>query len=133
MIKLLQEAKYPTEIYCFLIEHTSIMTPSSYMFEQLSWLSIPKRLMYNKAVFAYKVLYNLTPVYISNLLRPISKTYSPSLRSTNNGLLSIPRSRSAQFDRSFSHSAAKSWNTLPLNTRTASSLNEFKGFLRDYL
>ena len=109
------------------------MTPTSYMFEQLSWLSIPKRLMHNKAVFAYKALNNLTPAYISNLLRPISKTHSRSLRSTDNGLLSIQRSRSALFVRSFSYSAAKLWSTLPQNIRTVSSLNEFKGFLRDCL
>ena len=100
------------------------MTPSSYMFKQLSWLSIPKRLMYNKAVFAYKALNNLTTAYISNLWRPISKTHSRSLRSTDYGLLSKPRSRSALFDRSFSHSK-NLWNALPQNIRTASSLNEF--------
>ena len=98
-----------------LFKKNDFMTPSSYMFEQLSWLSIPKRFMYNKAVFTYKALYNLTPAYISYLLRPISKTHSRSLRSTENGLLSIPRSQSALFDRSFSplcckameHSAAE--------------------------
>ena len=116
-----------------IILKADIMTPSSYMFQELSWLSIPKRLMYNKAVFAYKALNNLTPAYISNLLRPISKTHSRSLRSTDNGPLSIPRSMSALFDRSFSHYAAKLWITLSQNTSTASSLNEFKGFLHDYL
>ena len=39
----------------------------------------------------------------------------------------------ALFDRSFPHSTANLWNTLPQITRTASSLNEFKGFLRDSL
>ena len=43
------------------------MTPSSYMFEQLSWLPIPKRFMYNKEVFACKALNNLTPAYILNV------------------------------------------------------------------
>ena len=104
-----------------IILKADFTTPSSYMFEQLSWLSIPKLFMYNKAVFAYKALNNLTPAYISNLLRPISKTHSRSLRSTENGLLPIPRSESALFDRSFYHSAAKLWNTLPQNIRTASS------------
>ena len=68
------------------------MTPSSYMFEQLGWLSISKRLMYNKAIVTYKVLKNLTPVYISNLLKPISEKHSFSLGSSENCLLSIPRS-----------------------------------------
>ena len=89
--------------------------------------------MYNKAVLTYKGLNNLTPTYISSLLRHISKTHPGSVRSTDNGLLSLLRSRSVLSDRSFSHSAAKLWNTLPQNITTASSLNEFKGFVRDYL
>ena len=109
-----------------IILKADIMTPSSYMFKQLSWLPIPNQLMYNKTVFTYKALNNFTQAYISYLLRPISKTHSGSLRSTDNGLFSIPRSRSAIFDRSFFHSAAKLWNTLPKNTRTAGSLSEFK-------
>ena len=34
-----------------IILKANIMTPSSHMFEQFSWLSIPKRLMYNKSIF----------------------------------------------------------------------------------
>ena len=37
-----------------IILKADFMTPSSYIFEQLSWLSIPKQFMYNEAVFAYK-------------------------------------------------------------------------------
>ena len=45
----------------------------------------------------------------------------------------LPRSLSVLFDRSFFYSASKLWNVLPLNLRTASSLNEFKSCLRNYL
>ena len=116
-----------------IILKADFMTPSLDMFDQLSWQSIPKRLMYNKAILAYKALNNLTPTYITNLLKPISQTHSRCLRSSENGLLSIPRSRSALFDRSFSYSASKLWNSLPLNLRTAGSLNEFKSYLRNYI
>ena len=40
------------------------MIPSTIMFDRLEWLSIPKRLMYNKAVLTYKALNNLAPAYI---------------------------------------------------------------------
>ena len=116
-----------------IILKADFMTPSSYMFEQLGWQTIPKRLFYNKSVLVYKALNDLTPTYITNLLTPVSQTHSRSLRSSENGLLSIPRSRSALFDRSFSYSASKLWNVLPLNLRTASSLNEFEGCFRNYL
>ena len=109
------------------------MTPSSYMFEILGWQTIPKRLLYTKSVLVYKALNNLTPTYITNLLTPVSQTHPRSLRSSENCLLSIHRSWSALFDRSFSYSASKLWNVLPLNLKTASSLNEFKSWLRNYL
>ena len=116
-----------------IILKADFMTPALDMFDQLSWQSIPKRLMYNKAILAIKALNNLTPTYITNLLKPISQTHSRCLRSSENGLLSIPRSRSVLFDRSFSYSASKLWNLLPLNLRTAGSLNEFKSYLRNYI
>ena len=39
------------------------MTPSTIMFDRLEWLSVPKRLMYNKAVLRYEALNNLAPAY----------------------------------------------------------------------
>ena len=116
-----------------IILQAEYLTPSSLMFDELGWLSIPRRLMYNKALLTFKALNNLTPAYISDLLKPMSETHSLSLRSSDNGLLSIPRSRSALYDRSFTYSASKSWNSLPQTLRTTSSLNEFKTGLRNYI
>ena len=56
------------------------------MFEELGWQTILKRLMYNKAVLTFKALNNLTPSYVSNLLKPMSESHALSLRSSNNGL-----------------------------------------------
>ena len=89
--------------------------------------------MYNKALLTFKALNNLTPAYILKLLKPMSETHSLSLRSSDSGLLSIPRSRSALYDRSFSYSASKLWNSLPQSLRTSSSLNEFKTGLRNFI
>ena len=74
-----------------IILQADYMTSSTYMFEELGWQTIPKRLLYNKAVFTFKALNNLTPSYISNLLKPMSESHALSLRSSNNGLLSISR------------------------------------------
>ena len=87
--------------------------------------------MYSKVLLTFKALNNLTHAYISNSLKPMSETQSLSLRSSDNGLLSIPRSRSALYDRSFSYSASKLWNSLPQSLRTTRSHNElFKTGLR---
>ena len=116
-----------------IILKADFLTPSKLMFETLGWLSVPKRIFYNKAILTYKALNNLTPTYITNLLTPISNTHSFSLRSQENGALCIPRSRSALYDRSFSHSASKLWNSLPQNIRTINTLASFKTDLRNYI
>ena len=116
-----------------IILKADFATPSKLMFETLGWLTVPKRLLYNKAILTYKALNNLTPSNISNLLTPLSEKHSFSLRSSEIGLLCIPRSRSALYDRSFSHSASKIWNSLPQDIRTKSSLNAFKTCLRNYV
>ena len=59
-----------------IILQAEYLTPSSLMFEELGWLSIPRQFMYSKALLAFKALNNLTPAYISNLLKPMSETHS---------------------------------------------------------
>ena len=76
-------------------------TPSSEMFNELGWSTIENRHNYNKAVLTYKALNDLTPEYISNLLKPTFETHNRKLRSATNGSLSVPRSRTSLFDRSF--------------------------------
>lgn len=108
-------------------------TPSVDMFRELGWQSISQRINYNKAVFTYKALNNLTPDYISNMLTPVSETHNRTLRSSVNGTLAVPRSRSSVFDRSFSHSAPRLWNSLPIDVRNSPNLNNFKSNLKHIL
>ena len=51
-------------------------TLSSEMFNELGWSTIENRHNYNKAVLTYKALNDLTPEYISNLLKPTFETHS---------------------------------------------------------
>ena len=88
------------------------------------------RLIRTTAVLTYKALNNLAPAYISGLLKQVSETHTHSLRSSENGLLSVPRSRTALYDRSFSYSVSKLWNALPQSIRTKPSLKSFKTSLK---
>lgn len=106
-------------------------TPSSEMFTNLGWSSIPHRHTYNKAVLTYKALNGLTPEYISDLLKPVSETHTRNLRSTTDGSLSVPRSRTSLFDGSFSSTAPKLWNSLPKEIRTSSSVESFKRSIKN--
>ena len=116
-----------------IILHVDYNTPSATMFKELGWQHINKRLTYNKAVLTYKALIKLTPEYITNLLKPVSEIHSRSLKSSVNGTLSVLRSRTSLFDRSFSSSAPRIWNSLPISVRNSSSLNGFKNSLKDVL
>ena len=51
-------------------------TASSVMLNALGWPPIEKRHCYNKAVLTYKALNNLTPLYITELLIPMSQTHN---------------------------------------------------------
>ena len=108
-------------------------TPSNDMFKELGWLSIRERLTYNKAVLTYKALNNLTPEYITTMLKPVSETHDRALRSSANGTLAVPRSRTSLFDRSFSYSAPRLWNSFPDSVRNSSSLSDFKQKLKHIL
>ena len=83
------------------------------MFDLLKWMPIPKRLLYNKATLTYKALNGLTPEYITNMLTPNSQVHDRTLRSSVDGTLMVPKSRTSLYDKSFSISAPKYWNLLP--------------------
>ena len=58
------------------IIHANSNTQSAEMFKELSWLPIVKRLKYDKTVFTYEAMENLTPQYITDLLKQVSETHN---------------------------------------------------------
>ena len=113
-----------------IILHADFTTPSALMFKELGWLSVTDRLKHNKATLIYKALTNKAPNYIANLLKPMSEVHTLNLRSTENGTLYVPRSRTSLYDGSFSCSALRLWNSLPKTVRNAGSLPTFKQSLK---
>lgn len=105
-------------------------TPSVEMFNRLGWLSVPDRLKYNKATLTYRAINNLSPEYITELLKPISEVHTLNLRSSTNGSLYVPKARTALYDGSFSCSAPRLWNALPQTVKTSGTLSSFKQSLR---
>ena len=116
-----------------IILRTDFNTPSQEMFQELGWSPVPNRIKYNKAVLTYRALNNLTPAYITNLLKPMSQVHSLNLRSSENGSLYIPKSRTSLYSGSFSCSAPRLWNALPQSVREAGSLDSFKKNLKNNL
>ena len=109
-----------------VILNSDFDTPSATMFQKLGWMSVESRIKYNKAVFTYKALNNMTPEYINKLLTPMSQTHSLNLRSGETGALYVPFSRTVLYSGAFSCSVPRLWNSLPQAVQNSESLNAFK-------
>ena len=99
------------------------------MFKELGWLSVTDRLKHNKATLIYEALNNKTPDYITNILKPMSEVHTLNLRSTENGTLYVPSSRTSLYDGSFSCSARRLWNSLPQTVRMLAPYQLFNNLL----
>ena len=110
-----------------------IATPSQNMFSELNWFTFPKRAQYHSGTMVYKAINDLTPEYISDIFTKVSDSPIRNLRSVDNDLLRAPISKPSFYENSFTISAAKQWNELPLDIRNNSNLNSFKNALKTYL
>lgn len=99
---------------------------------ELHWLPVHSRIQFKILLLVYKALHGLAPVYLRDLLQEYVP--SRSLRSSDDCLLRIPRSRLVSCgDRSFSCVAPRLWNNLPIELRTSNSLSSFKSALKTFL
>ena len=98
----------------------------------LHWLPIKQRINFKTLLLTFKALNDSAPSYIKELL----KQYNPSrtLRSSDGLLLTVPKSvHRITGDRSFSYSAPKLWNNLPIEIRRITELSSFKSAIKGLL
>ena len=110
-----------------VIKYDSI-TP---VLKELHWLPVHYRIQFKILLQVFKALNDLAPNYLRNKL-----SYQPphGLRSDNQNILVIPKSRTKFYgDRAFSVAGPVSWNQLPCDLRTCSSLDVFKSKLKTFL
>ena len=116
-----------------LILHADLLTPSELMFNELKWLTFPKRVQYHTCTTVYKALHGLAPEYLSDVFTRISMVHNRNLRSVDNDFLRLPTSNTNFYENSFTISATKLWKVISLNIRNIEGLNEFKRALKSYL
>ncbi len=98
----------------------------------LHWLPVHHRVNFKLLILVYKVLHNLAPSYLTDLI--LVHKPQRNLRSSNRMILVVPRSRLKLCgDRTFSVVAPKLWNSLPLRLRLLPTLGSFKRNLKLYL
>lgn len=90
----------------------------------LHWLPVRFRIDFKLLLFVFKALNGLAPLYITEMLS--FPTRSRSLRSDNQLLLSVPRTKHKRWgDSAFSAAAPRLWNQLPLDLRLVTELSPF--------
>ena len=116
-----------------IVLKADVLTPSHIMFNELNWLSFPKRVQYHTCIMMYKTLHGSAPEYMSNLFVKSSEVHNRNLRSVDNETLRIPYARTNIYDRSFAVSGAREWNALPYDIKRSGSIASFKYNLKQYL
>ncbi|KAK2152187.1 hypothetical protein NP493_2504g00006 [Ridgeia piscesae] len=87
---------------------------STPLLRELHWLPIVCRVDFKLFIFTHKAMHNDAPVYLCELVYPYQPT--KTLRSANNNMLEVKRSRTKAGDCSFAVAAASLWNNLPTVT-----------------
>jgi hypothetical protein len=102
------------------------------LLKSLHWLPIHQRIIFKLLLCVYKCLNNQAPVYLKDCL----SLYVPNrqLRSSNDyHRLVYPITRVLAGDRTFTVSASKEWNRLPIFIRQSPSIHVFKKQLKTHL
>ena len=107
--------------------------------QSLNWLPIHQRICFKVLLLVYKIYHKLAPVYLQDLVSFRSASTSSStrrLRSAATAHLQLcpgPRTVTRYGDRAFSSIAPQLWNNLPVDIRSAPTLDSFKTMLKTHL
>ena len=106
-------------------------TSSEMLLSSLHWLPIKSRITYKIACLTHTAFYERQPSYLSNLIQP----YNPPrhMRSSDQYLLTVPRTRFRISDKSFVVAAPKIWNSLPYDLRIVVPSLSFRSLLKTHL
>ena len=98
---------------------------------ELHWLPVRKRVHYNLLLITYKTLNDSAPEYLVNQLQDYCPTRA--LRSVDQNLLSVKKTRINIGDRSFAVAAWVLWNALPYQIKKAKFIDFFKSMMKTNL
>ena len=90
----------------------------------LHWLPVEQRIIFKLLVLTYKIINGLAPECLTSLV---------SVRSAEAFLLNNVYLDSNYGRRSFTYAAPRFWNALPLNIRSANSIDIFKSLTKHLL
>ena len=107
-------------------------TSSARLYKELAWESLSSRRKLHLLCQFYKIVKNLAPYYLSEMLPKLSSERTNyRLRSREN--FTQFSCRTSRFQKSFFPSAITGWNSLDIDVRNSVSLPTFKAKLRSTL
>ena len=106
-------------------------TSRSRLSDELAWEDMNTRRSMHKFVLFYKIVNNLTPSFLSDLL-PQTVQQGSGLFLRNFANFTLYMSRTERFKKSFFPSTTLMWNNLELRDRDLSSVKVFKRSLCQY-
>ena len=103
--------------------------------DRLHWLRFQQRISNKLCLTVYKAFHSKSPAYIKELLTRVSRNAAMArLRSAHKPdahvMLACPRVRRNYGECGFSFAGPAAWNALSLETRSATSLEQFKSKLK---
>jgi len=102
--------------------------------DHLHWLRARERISFKLCILVYKAIHGLAPCYLNEMCTPVSTApYLSSLRSASRGDLVKPRTRLQLGNQAFCVAGPVTWNSLPLDIRSAPKLSTFKVMLKTHL
>ena len=101
------------------------------LYDDTGWETLEARRERQKLIIFFKMVHSLSPAYLNQLVLDLVQNQSHySLRSSDN--MSTIHTNSVLYYNSFLPSAVRSWNNLPNETRTSTSVTEFKHNLSEH-
>ena len=99
--------------------------------KELSWLLVPDRVSYFRLIHVFKIARKQAPSYLMKRFVPLSGVHAHETRSRSyDFLVSKEISRSLS---SFSYTAVKEWNSLPVSLKQIESEICFRRRLKEHL
>ena len=99
------------------------------LYNEIYWETLELRRYNHKLTLFYKMVHNITPLYLSSLVpQSVSNLSRYNLRNSND--LQTIDARTNQFYNSFLPSSVRAWNNLSVEVKQCESVNSFKCLLQ---
>ena len=99
------------------------------LYKEICWETLEIRRYNHKLTLFYKMMHNITPLYLSSLVpQSVSNLSRYNLRNSND--LQTIDARTNQYYNSFLPSSVRAWNNLSVEAKQCESVNTFKCLLQ---